>query len=191
MKDWCREDKNLTGSSPTIRLFLIRNESLYKLYKIDSIPEGTLNYSCNARGARLEGGLHLFADFINGALCPDPFCRWLFIFQVHKNVMFNYRWCPFVPTLSIECKILAWKEKTCASVRRGIISKRSHLKLVQGVSSELVGSGAGFQESKRLGPPGNSRHCWGRWLSLGKGEGGCVTDLMCNMSQSHRWISHM
>lgn len=61
-------------------------------------------------------GCAFFADCINGALCPDSFCRLLFIFQVQKNVIFNYKWCPghvspFMPTLSVECKILAWEEK--------------------------------------------------------------------------------
>lgn len=74
-------------------------------------------------------GCSFFADFINGALCFDSFCRLLFIFQVQKNVIFNYRWCPghispFMPTLGIECKILAWMENMCSC------QKRHHFKKV-------------------------------------------------------------
>ena len=107
-----------------------------------------------------KGVAPFFADFFHGALCPDSFSRFLFIFQVQKNVIFNYRWCPghvspFVPTLRIECKVLAWIGKHVLVSEEASFPKGHIWNLFSESAWNLRAVCCGFQVSERSVPLGN------------------------------------
>lgn len=97
---------------------------------------------------------------------------------------------PFMPTLGVECKILAWEEKHVLVSEEASFPKGHIWNLFSKSAWNLWAVQYGFQESKRSGPPGNARYCWGRQLPYGKRETACLRDLMCIMSQHHGCWSH-
>jgi hypothetical protein len=96
---------------------------------------------------------------------------------------------PAMPTLSIDCEILACRGKHVLMSEESSFPKGHIWNMFRELAWNLWDLWYGFQDSERSDPLGYSRHGWQRELSLGKRERPRLRVWMYIVPQHRRWVT--